>query len=471
MATPDQSQFPLGFTWGTATSSYQIEGSPAARGKGPSVWDEFCTRPGKVLGGDTGDVACDHIERYVDDVALMKSMGLNAYRFSISWPRVMPDGTGAVNEAGLAFYDRLVDQLLAANIEAHVTLFHWDYPLALHRRGGWLNPSSPAWFNEFTRAIVDRLSDRVSSWMTLNEPQVFIEMGYGTGEHAPGLELPVSDRVHMVHNVLKAHALAARTIHERARTTPRIGWAPVGQIAIPATESEADIDAARRKTYAVADGNLWNNTWYADPILLGSYPEDGLAHYAKYLPADWERDMELIHQPLDFYGANIYRGEIVRATEDGKIETIPPRVGIPRSDFGWEITPTCLYWGPKFLYERYKTPIAITENGMSNADWVAVDGGVHDPQRVDFITRHLEQLARAIQEGNKVEAYFHWSLFDNFEWAEGYHQRFGLIHVDYQTQVRTLKDSAKHYARIIQNNGTRGLTPKPVEAPVSSEIE
>ncbi|MEO0512616.1 MAG: GH1 family beta-glucosidase [Planctomycetota bacterium] len=451
--------FPEGFVWGAATSSYQIEGASGAGARGDSVWDELCRRPGKIRTGDTGKVACDHVARYGDDVELMRRIGLSAYRFSISWPRVMPEGTGAVNESGLAFYDRLVDRLLAVGIEPYATLFHWDYPLSLHRRGGWLNPSSPAWFNEYARAVVDRLSDRVSNWMTLNEPQVFVELGYGQGEHAPGLKLPISDRVIIAHHVLKAHGEATRTIRERARTAPRIGWAPVGMVSIPASETPEDQEAARARTYGVARDNLWSNTWFADPVVLSRYPEEGLEHFGTMLPSGWERDLELISQRIDFYGSNTYRGDVVRAGGDGLACVVPPQVGTPRSDFGWEITPTCLYWAPKLLHDRYGVPILITENGMSNADWVAVDGGVHDPQRTDFLTRHLRELHRAIDDGVPVIGYFHWSLMDNFEWAEGYHQRFGLVHVDFKTQERTLKDSAGFYGEVIRTNGASVLTP------------
>ncbi|MEM8756714.1 MAG: GH1 family beta-glucosidase [Planctomycetota bacterium] len=444
--------FPSDFIWGAATSSYQIEGGRTQHGRGPSVWDTFCRQPGKVRGGDTGDVASDHVNRYREDVALMKEIGLHAYRLSIAWPRVMPDGVGAVSETGLAFYDRLVDELLGAGIQPWVTLFHWDLPLSIHHRGGWMNPASPDWFDEFTKAVVDRLSDRVSNWFTINEPQVFIGMGYGSGEHAPGLKLPLDDQLRMGHHVLLAHGRAARTIRERARTAPQIGWAPVGKVGIPADRNR-DLQAARDLTNTVGDDPVWSNTWWSDPVFLGGYPEDGLSKYGTALPAGWEREMELIHQPTDFYGANIYRGEIVRATDSGEHQVLPPRTGTPRSDFGWEITPDVLEWGARFFYERYGKPVIITENGMSNADWVNIAGEVDDPQRIDYVTRHLLGLGRAIDDGVPVRGYFLWSLLDNFEWAEGYHQRFGLVHVDFETQQRTPKKSAGFYRQVIETNG------------------
>lgn len=444
--------FPSDFTWGAATSSYQIEGAYKQHGKGMSVWDAFCRQPGRVRGGDTGDIAADHVNRFREDVRLMKEIGLQAYRLSISWPRVMPDGVGAVSEPGLAFYDRLVDELLAAGIAPWVTLFHWDLPLAMYHRGSWLNPASPDWFDEFTKAVVDRLSDRVSHWITLNEPQVFIGLGYGTGEHAPGLKLPMEERLRSGHNVLIAHGRSARTIRERSRTAPEIGWAPVGIVGIPA-DPVADLDAARRRTTSVGTDPIWSNTWWSDPVVLGHYPEDGLDAFGHHLPSGWERDMEIIHQPTDFYGVNIYRGDIVRTGQNGAHEIIPPRMGTPRSDFGWEITPDALYWGPRFFWERYGKPVVITENGMSNADWVNLAGQVKDPQRIDYIARHLLALNRAVDDGVNARGYFHWSLMDNFEWAEGYHQRFGLIHVDFQTQQRTLKSSAHFYKDVIASSG------------------
>ncbi len=444
--------FPSDFVWGAATSAYQIEGAHQAHGRGPSVWDAFCRQPGRIRGGDTGDTAADHVNRFREDVSLMKDIGLEAYRFSISWPRVMPDGVGAVSEPGLAFYDRLVDELLNAGIAPWVTLFHWDLPLPVHHRGGWLNDASPDWFDEFTKAVVDRLSDRVSHWFTLNEPQVFVGLGYGNGEHAPGLSLPIEDKLRIGHNVLLAHGRSARTIRERARTAPEIGWAPVGIVGIPVDPS-VDLEAARRRTFGIGTDPIWSNTWWSDPVFLGSYPEDGLKTFGHLLPSEWERDMPLVRQPLDYYGVNIYRGDYVRASSNGSHEILPLRVGTPRSDFGWEITPDVLRWGPQFFHERYGKPIVIAENGMSNADWVNLSGRVEDPQRVDYLARHLIALRGAIESGVHVRGYFHWSLMDNFEWAEGYHQRFGLVHVDFATQQRTPKASSEFYAKVIQSRG------------------
>lgn len=446
--------FPDSFVWGAATSAYQIEGAHDADGKGPSVWDEFCRLPGRVRGGDTGDVAADHVNRFAGDVAIMKSIGLQAYRFSISWPRVMPEGFGRVNEAGLAFYDRLVDDLLASGITPWATLFHWDLPAAVHRRGAWLNPEIVDWFDEYTRVVVDRLSDRVSHWFTFNEPQVFIGMGYDKGEHAPGLRLPMSDLIRMTHHVHLAHGRSAHTIRERAKAPPSVGWAPESKVGVPADpNSEADAAAAMAFMADVAPDPIRCNTWWSDPVLLGQYPEDGLSSYGQWLLAGWERNLELIQQPIDFCGVNIYLGSRVQANGAGGYRVLDSKPGAPRTGFGWEITPPVLYWGPKFIWERYGKPVFITENGMANPDWVGVDGTVKDPQRIDFLTRHLRELERTIADGTSVGGYFLWSLLDNFEWAEGYNQRFGIVHVDFESLERTPKASAGFYRDIIRSRG------------------
>lgn len=453
------SSFPTGFVWGAGTSAYQIEGATNMHGRGPSVWDAFCATPGKVKHGDTGATACDHVHRYRDDVQLMQELGIEAYRFSISWPRVMPDGAGAVCEPGLAFYDRLVDELLGAGITPHATLFHWDYPLALYRRGGWLNPSSASWFAEYTRAVVDRLSDRVSNWITINEPQIFIGLGHITGEHAPGLELPFPEVVRIAHNVLRAHGLAVRCIRECSQTKPQIGWAPVGIVSSPVREAPEEIEAARAETFEVKRADMWNNSLFNDPVILGHYPEDGLRLIEPYLPDGWERDLEIIQQPLDFLGINLYQGTRVTLGDGDTPEPAPQAIGRPRTAFGWNITPEVLYWGPRFFHERYGLPIVVTENGLANLDWVSLDGSVRDPQRIDYTARHLIQLHRAIADGVVVRGYFHWSLMDNFEWAEGFDQRFGLVYVDFETQERVPKQSAAWYTEVIRTNGGCLFTP------------
>ncbi len=446
-------RFPDGFVWGAASSAYQVEGGHDADGKGPSVWDEFCRRPGAIWSGHTGDIACDHYRRYSEDIALMKQIGLQAYRLSISWARVIPEGTGTVNPAGLAFYDRLIDGLLAAGIEPWVTLFHWDYPHALFCRGGWLNRESPDWFAEYTGVVVDRLSDRVSRWMTINEPQIFLGPDHGDAMGAPSLRPTTSERLITAHHTLMSHGRAVQVIRARAKKKPSIGWAPIGRTKYPATDAKADIDAARALTLGVVAKDFWNNTWFADPVVFGRYPEDGIKTYDVPMTFVKPGDMETIKQPIDFYGVNIYDGEPVLAGPDGKPKIVPHKPGHPQTAVRWFITPEALYWGPRFLYERYKLPIVITENGMSGTDSVSLDGKVHDPLRIDYTQRYLRSVGRAIADGTDIRGYMHWSIMDNFEWQNGYKERFGLIHIDYATQERTLKDSAHWYSKVIASNG------------------
>lgn len=443
--------FPSNFVWGAAAAAYQIEGAAFADGKGLSVWDMLCRQPGKIFQAQSGEVACDHYHRFEEDVALMKQIGLQAYRLSISWPRVLPEGAGAINPKGLDFYDRLIDALLGAGIEPWVTLFHWDFPYALYLRGGWLNPESPRWFADYAQVIVDRLSDRVAHWMTLNEPQCFIGLGHLQGNHAPGLKMGLEEVLLAGHHVLLAHGRAVQIIRAGAVKPPSIGWAPVGLAGIPASTQPPDLDALRQHVYRANADGVWNNIWWGDPVVLGHYPEAGLQAYGPAVPKFTDEEMRTICQPLDFYGANIYGSPLIRAGADGKMVESPHSPGEAMTAYGWDVTPGSLYWGPKLLQERYHLPIVVTENGMSNTDWVGLDGCVHDPQRIDFLKRHLLQLRKAISEGIDVRGYFHWSIMDNFEWSQGYKQRFGLIHVDFVTQARTLKDSAFWYKKVIES--------------------
>lgn len=448
-------QFPKDFVWGAAAASYQIEGAAQVGGRGPSVWDMYCRKPDAVWNGHSGDVACDHYHRYAEDVGLMREIGLQAYRLSVAWPRILPDGTGQPNAQGLDFYDRLVDALLAANITPWVTLFHWDFPLALYHRGGWLNRDSADWFADYTTHVVERLSDRVKHWMTLNEPQVYIGAGHHEGRHAPGDRLAFKEVLLAGHHTLLAHGKSVQAIRAASKQPCRIGYAPVGQPKMPVDPSSAaDIAAARQLTFSVRAETAWTNTWWMDPVFLGHYPEDGLRLFAKDAPEPRAGDMELIKQPLDFFGVNIYGGQYVRAGANGEPEEVPMSLGAKLTAFEWYVTPESLRWGPRFFHERYGQPIVITENGLSNRDWIAKDGHVHDPQRIDFTQRYLLEAAAAIADGVPFEAYFHWSIIDNFEWAHGYKHRFGLIYCDYDNgNQRTLKDSARWYSEVIRTNG------------------
>lgn len=445
--------FPEGFRWGVATAAYQIEGSPCRAGGGFTVWDMFARRPGATHNFESGEVACDHYNRYREDVALMKELGIPNYRLSVSWARVLPEGTGKVNAEGLAFYDRLLDELLAAGIDPHVTLFHWDMPIEVYHRGGWQNRECADWFADYTKIVVEKLSDRVKSWMTLNEPQCFIGLGLQTGLHAPGDRLNLPEVLNAAHNALLAHGKSVQAIRANWKASAEIGWAPVGAVKIPATDSEADIEAARKAMFKADDGDMWNNAWWSDPVYLGHYPAEALEAFGAAAPTIRQGDMETIFQPVDFYGANIYNGHRVQAGANGEPEELHHPMGIGRTIYHWPITPECLYWAAKFYYERYKKPIVVTENGVGLSDWVHLDGKVHDPGRIDFLNRYLLSYRRAADEGIPITGYYQWSFMDNFEWQEGYKHRFGIVYVDYETQERIPKDSAYWYRDVIQSNG------------------
>ncbi len=446
-------KFPDKFLWGAATASYQVEGAARDDGRGPSVWDMFSRTSGKVYGGHTGDVACDHYHRWQEDIGIMQQLGLQGYRFSVAWPRIQPEGTGKPNPKGLDFYDKLVDGLLKANIVPYVTLFHWDLPYELHCRGGWLNREIADWFADYTRIVVGKLGDRVNHWMTLNEPQVFGVIGYRDGVHAPGEKYDVPEMLRLIHVILLAHGKSVQAIRAAGGSNSQIGWAHAGGVRIPASGDPADTGAAGRAMFSITKPDLWANTWWLDPVMRGTYPADGLKVYEKHMPVFPDGDMKIIRQKMDFLGCNIYHGQIIKAGPGGEPHVVPLPVGHPITAIKWPVTPESLYWGPRFFFERYNLPIYITENGLSNQDWVALDGKVHDPQRIDYTRRHLIELARAIQDGVDIDGYFHWSLLDNFEWAEGYKERFGLVYVDYPTGKRVLKDSAYWYSRTIGSNG------------------
>lgn len=443
------------FVWGAATSAYQVEGATKEDGKGEHIWDVYTKEPGHVFGNQSGDVACDHYHRFAEDVGLMKEMGLKAYRFSIDWSRVLPEGVGAVNEKGIEFYNRLIDELLKNGIEPYVTLYHWELPYEIYKRGGWMNPQIVEWFGQYAKLVAERFSDRVKYFFTLNEPQCFVGLGFLNGEHAPGVKAPMRDTFEMAHNAMKAHGRAVQMLRQYGKQPLVIGYAPTGSMCYPETDRPEDIEAARQMLFAMQDNDrnwTWNVSWWSDPVLLGHYPEEGLKRYEKYLPKITDEDLKLMSEPIDMYGQNIYNGRCVRMGEDGRPQEVARYDGFPKTAIDWPVTPECLYWGPKFLYERYKKPIYITENGLSCHDVVSLDGKVHDPNRIDFLARYLQQLKKAAGEID-VRGYFQWSLMDNFEWAKGYSERFGLIYVDYRTGQRIVKDSAYWYKKLIENNG------------------
>ena len=450
--------FKKDFLWGAATASYQIEGAYNEDGRVMSIWDTLSN--GKIKNDDTGFVACDHYHRFKEDVQLMKQLGLKAYRFSISWPRVLPNGTGKVNEAGIQFYSDLVDELLANGIQPYATLYHWDLPLCLQEKGGWCNPESRHWFAEYTELIATRLGDRVKHFFTFNEISVFIK-GIITGTHAPGLQMTPDYYVKAFHNILCAHGAAVKILRSRVEGV-KVGFAPAILPYIP--ETDADVEACRKALFSpkriingVPDNALrmFINvpSMALDPIVFGKYPEDGLQVIEKYLPENWQEDMALISQPVDFIAYNCYQGRTCRDDGNGGINVVPNKIGYPRTAIGWPVNPPCIYWVARFLWDRYKLPLYITENGMSAHDWISLDGKCHDPNRIDYLNRHLLQLEKAIDQGVEVSGYFQWSLMDNYEWAEGYFDRFGIIYVDYPTGERTIKDSGYWYSQVIATNG------------------
>lgn len=447
--------FKKDFVWGAATASYQIEGAWNEDGKGLSIWDVFSHEPNKICEGHTGDVACDHYHRYKQDVKLMKQLGIKAYRFSISWPRLIPNGVGKLNPKGVEFYSNLIDELLENGIEPYITLFHWDYPYELYKKGGWLNDDSVNWFADYAARVAELFSDRVKNFITFNEPQCFIGESYLGAAHAPGLRVSYKDVFQMCHNVLKAHGAAVISLRKNAKQPIKIGYAPTGTVCYPSSENEADIEAARKNMFKcnyINNGVMWNISWWSDPVILGKYPQDGLKLYKEYLPEITDEDMKLINQPIDFFGSNIYNGEEVKSDSNGNPVIVARKIGHGKTAIQWTVTPESLRWGPRFYYERYKLPFFITENGMSAHDVVSLDGKVHDPNRIDFLNRYLIELEKATDDGVDIGGYFQWSFMDNFEWAKGYTERFGLVYVDYETQQRIPKDSAYWYKNWIEEH-------------------
>jgi beta-glucosidase len=447
--------FPDGFIWGAATASYQIEGAAREDGRGPSIWDTFSRTPGKVFAGHTGDVACDHYHRYVDDVALMAGLGLKSYRFSVAWPRIQPDGTGPVNARGLDFYDRLTDELLGKGIDPTVTLYHWDLPQTLEDLGGWANRLTAEAFAEYAQIVYARLGDRVGTWTTLNEPWCSAYLGYGSGVHAPGAQDPA--RVFpAVHHLLLGHGLAARALRSAGARSVSITLNPAAVFPVD-PDNAADREAAR-----IIDG--LSNRVFFDPLLRGHYPADMLQHMSRFTDLSYiaDGDLETINAPIDVLGINFYQPSYVSAKpgQPGSLDQ-PGSEGIafrapdgPVTDMNWLIEPASLTRLLKRIHDDYPgTAMMITENGAAYPEGPSADGEVHDARRVEYLDGHLRACHDALAAGVDLRGYFVWSLMDNFEWAEGYAKRFGVVHVDYATQVRTLKDSAKWYREVIRRNG------------------
>jgi beta-glucosidase len=444
--------FPRNFVWGSASSSFQIEGNIDLDGKGLSIWDVFCQTPGRILLNHSPEITCNHYQHYKEDVALMKEIGLQSYRFSLAWPRMIPTGIGSVNAKGLDFYDRLIDELLGANITPFIELYHWDLPQALQEQGGWLNRDISNWFADYTEVATKKFGDRVQQWLTLNEIQNFIGNGYGDGASAPGEKGTLKQVLTAGHNALLAHGKAVQIIRKNVPHS-LVGWAPTTNVGIPATDKPMDVQAARNFTLSVTEKNWFNTAWWMDPVYFGKYPQSGLEVFGNDVPEIHPGDMETICQPLDFFGCNIYYGKLIRADDLGRSVGVSLPYNCPLTLHGAPVMPESIYWGTTFFSQHYQLPMYIFENGISNPDWISLDGKVHDPQRIDFIKRYLIQLERAIKDGAKVCGYFYWSIMDNFEYTCGYKERYGLIYVDYSTQERTLKDSAVEYGHIIKTNG------------------
>ena len=440
-------KFPSGFAWGTATAAYQIEGAWDEDGKGPSIWDTFCRQPGRIKDGSSGDVADDHYHRWQEDVGIMAELGMNAYRFSTSWPRILPEGKGKVNEAGLDFYDRLVDALLAKNIEPYLTLYHWDLPQALQDLGGWANRETVHWFTDYARIVARRLGDRVTSWITHNEPMVVSLLGYFTGEYAPG-EINPMESYQVAHHLLLSHGLAAQALRADAPRTPQVGIVLHLRPVHPAADTEEDRQAAWRY-----DGII--NRFFLDPVFFGRYPEDMSALLEIIMPKREEGDMAVIATPIDFLGVNYYSRFVIKHDPDVMLiqasEVFPPD-----SEYSqlWEIYEPGMYEMLTRLEKEYRPgAVYITENGICVPDGLDLDGRVRDYRRIGYLRDNLAQVHRAIADGVPVKGYFHWSLLDNFEWSHGYQMRFGVVYVDYATQQRTIKESGRWLARVARGNG------------------
>jgi beta-glucosidase len=437
--------FPKDFAWGAATAAYQIEGAWDADGKGESIWDRFSHTPGKIHAGDTGDVACDHYLRYAEDIALMRQLGLQAYRFSVSWPRVIPAGQGVVNPTGLDFYDRLVDALLAANIQPFITLYHWDLPQALQDRGGWPNRDVCGYFADYAALMARRLGDRVRHWTTFNEPWVSAFVGYRDGRHAPGLQ-DEKFALQAAHHLMVAHGLAARAIRSIV---------PQAQVGIVLdmfpTETDTDLPEDRAAVELAWQRGIG---WFLDPLLRACYPVEAVRAYGVSAPDVRPGDLALIAQRLDFLGVNFYSRNLIRNGQPVK-----PVPGAEYTDMGWEVhAPAFRRLLVRLKREYLIPPLYVTENGAAFPDAVGPDGRVHDPRRINYLRDHFTQARLAMDDGVDLRGYFVWSLLDNFEWANGYSKRFGLIYVDYATQRRIVKDSATWYAQVIARNAVDGST-------------
>ncbi|MBQ3235126.1 MAG: beta-glucosidase [Clostridia bacterium] len=445
--------FKKDFVWGTATASYQIEGAITEGGKTLSVWDRFAHEKGTIIDGQNGDVACDFYHRYEEDILLMKKLGVNAYRFSLSMTRLLNED-GSVNLNGVDFYNKVINLCISYKITPYVTLYHWDLPVYVQDKGGFLNRELiTAFFDNYAKVVAEHFGDRVKTFITFNEPFSFISNGHVYARHAPGLKLGRADTLKVIHNMLLCHGVIVKVLREKVKGA-KIGISTSSWIACPTSDGKEDIEVARNTYFGLDDASPSENvSIYTDPIYLGDYPKEYYEKFKDILPEIKEGDMELISQKTDFLGHNIYTGYKVGAS--GKVETLPCKIGNAVTDIGWEFMPESIYWGVKFLYERYNLPVFITENGVSMTEVVNSSGKVRDTARIDYVSAYLSALKKATDDGVDVGGYFYWSFCDNFEWACGYRARFGLIHVDYETQKRTPKNSYYWFKKVVKSNGKR----------------
>jgi beta-glucosidase len=446
-AVPER-QFPAGFLWGSATASYQVEGAVHEDGRGPSIWDTFSHTPGKVHNGDTGDVADDYFHRYKDDIALMKALGLKTCRFSIAWSRVFPSGIGTPNPKGLDFYKRMTDELHANGIEPYCTLYHWDLPQALEDKGGWQNRDTATAFADYCGYTVHSLGDRVTNYMTMNEMRSFVELGYKTGMHAPGLQLDAAKLAQLNHYVVLGHGMAVQAVRAAGSAKTRVGIPDNATATTPVIETPENIKAAHT---ALRE----ENAMFLTVLLEGKYTDAYLARLGAAAPKFTPEEMKIISSPMDYIGLNVYTAVYVRAAENALgYEVVPNPKSFPHMASPWlTIGPEALYWLPKLVHQTWGVKeMYITENGCSSDDMIAADGHVYDSDRVMYLRNYLTQLQRAVAEGVPVKGYFLWSLLDNFEWADGYEKRFGIIYVDFTTQKRTPKLSSDFYRSVIARN-------------------
>ena len=435
------------FIWGVSCSAYQIEGAENEGGRGESVWDSKFTK-GKTLGDMNGKIACDHYHRYKEDVALLKDLGIKNYRFSVSWSRIFPDGTGDINPQGVEFYKNLIDELINAHITPWVTLFHWDLPRKLYEKGGYLNPEISGWFANYAEKVVEIFGARVSNYIIMNEPQCIVEEGHFSGTHAPFLQLSRKETFTVAHNLLLCMGKAEKVMRKAAKHKLNIGIAPCFTPIMPTKEEDKELAL---KYNFLPSGDFWDGCYFTDALIKGEFTDDYKEWFKEYDYNPSVEDMKIIKSDLDFFCANFYRGFYIEKTANG----IKRKSALPTDDFtatNWVVTPEAVDYLIEYYYNRYKMPIILSENGVALSEWKTLEGDIPDDMRIDYMKRHIERVKK-MAEKYPVKGYFYWSFTDNFEWAYGYSKRFGLVYVDYKTLERIPKKSAYWYKKVTETNG------------------